>query len=187
MLTATPTGATFRDSMMGLGRALSLASTSNVQIEETTRLDLQSFTVEAWLNPSFFSGQNLSVVNNGGQYGMFVDPDNAPFCVKVTPPMAVVPTYAPVTMALKTGQWTHVACVYDGTNLTVYVDGANANADTTTGGAVAIAGMAGTGIGSQIAAQAQDNHYVGLIDNLRIWSVARTGAQICADAAPNCH
>lgn len=64
----------------------------------------------------------------------------------------------------------------------VYVDGVKANEDTT-GGPVA---TAGTGIGSQTPAQAQENHYVGLIDNLRIWSVARARADICADAAPNC-
>jgi hypothetical protein len=190
MLTTTPTGATFKESMMGLGQALSLARDSNVQIAETVSLDLQSFTVEAWLNPSFFSGQNLSVVNNGGQYGIFVDPSNAAFCAKVTPaqppnPPVLVTTHAPAVMALRTGQWTHVACVYDGTNLTVYVDGANANEDTT-GGAVVTTAMGGTGIGSQTPTQAQENHYVGLIDNLRIWSVPRTGAQICADAAPNC-
>jgi hypothetical protein len=185
MLAANPTGATFTQSMQGLGKALSLASSSNVQIAETVHLDLQSFTVEAWLNPSFFSGQNLSVVNNGGQYGMFVDPSNAPFCVKVTPPSTIVPTHAPAVMALRTGHWTHVACVYDGKNLTIYVDGAQANEDTM-GGMVATAAMGGTGIGSQTPTQAQENHYVGLIDNLRIWSVPRTGAQICADAAPNC-
>lgn len=186
MLAADPTGATFVQSMPGLGKALSLADTSNVQIAETAHLDLQSFTVEAWLNPSFFSGQNLSVVNNGGQYGMFVDPGNIPFCVKITPPSSIVSTYAPAVMALRTGHWTHVACVYDGANLTVYVDGAKANADPR-GGAVATMAMGGTGIGSQTPTQAKENHYVGLIDNLRIWSVARKQDDICADAAPNCH
>ena len=63
--------------------------------------------------------------------------------------------------------------------------GAQANQDTM-GGAVVTTATGGTGIGSQTPTQARENHYVGLIDNIRIWSVARAKADICADAAPNC-
>jgi hypothetical protein len=183
-LVTTPTGATFKDSMAGLGRALSLTADSNVQIAETVRLDLQNFTVEAWLNPTFFSGQNLSVVNNGTQYGMFVDPNNAAFCAKVTPPSALVTARAPA--ALVPNHWTHVACVYDGNVLTLYVDGTKVD-ENPMGGAVLTTGIQGTGIGSETATTAPENHYVGLIDSIRIWSVPRARVDICADAAPNCH
>jgi hypothetical protein len=189
MLTTTPTpGLMFKPSMTGLGQALQLANDSNVQIAETVRLDLQTFTVEAWLYPSSTNGQNVSVVNNGGQYGMFVDTNNAAYCARVTsnPPPGKSPlAVAVASTPLMLNQWTHVACVYDGTNLTLYVNGTKAGADST-GGAVVTTGMTGTGIGSDTPTTAKQNHYVGLIDNLRIWSDARIRADICADAAPNC-
>jgi hypothetical protein len=183
-----PTGAMFKPSMTGLGQALQLVSESNVQIAETVDLDLQTFTVEAWLYPSSTNGQNVSVVNNAGQYGMFVNTGNAAYCAKVTldPPPGQSPlVVALAPTALVLNQWTHVACVYDGTNLTLYVNGTKADAKSS-GGGVVTTGMTGTGIGSDTPTTAKENHYVGLIDNLRIWSTARIRADICADAAPNC-
>ncbi|HEX3474385.1 MAG TPA: LamG domain-containing protein [Kofleriaceae bacterium] len=190
MLPTKPTvGITFPPSMTGLGQALQLASDSNVQIAETVVLDRQTFTVEAWLYPSSTNGQNVSVVNNGGQYGMFVDTTDAPYCAKVTPakpPDPPVLVTALGSKALAPNQWTHVACVYDGTALTLYVNGTKDVANTFGGGAVVTTGTTGTGIGSETPTTAEVNHYVGLIDNLRIWSVARIRADLCADAAPNC-
>lgn len=187
-LNTTPTAVTFKASMMGLGKALQLTSDTNVQIAETTHLDLQTFTVEAWLFPSSTNGQNVSVVNNGGQYGMFVDINNAAYCAKVTahPP----PNQSPLVIALAPAplapnQWTHVACVYDQGVLTLYLNGTQSKVNMT-GGDVATASMQGTGIGSDSPTTPKENHYVGLLDNVRIWSTARKPADLCADAAPNC-
>jgi hypothetical protein len=188
MLTTRPTGVTFQPSMTGLGQALQLAGDSNVQIAETARLDLQTFTLEAWLYPSSTNGQNVSVVNNSGQYGMFVDTTNTPYCAKVTlnPPPGQSPLVVAVgSKALALSQWTHVACVYDGANLTLYVNGTK-DTPTPSGGGVVTTGTTGTGIGSETPTTAKANHYVGLIDNLRIWSVPRIRADLCADAMPNC-
>jgi hypothetical protein len=188
MLPANPTGVMFKPSMTGLGQALQLTGDTNVQIAETTHLDLQTFTVEAWLFPSSTNNHNVSVVNNGGQYGMFVDINNAAFCAKITahPPLNQSPLViarAPAPLALN--QWTHVACVYDGTILTLYLNGTQSKTDLT-GGDVATNGMQGTGIGSDSPMTAREDRYVGLLDNVRIWSTARKQADLCADAAPKC-
>jgi hypothetical protein len=191
-LTTTRSAVAFPLGKPELGRALQLTMDSSVLIGDTVSLDLQQFTVEAWLDQSSSTNMNnVFAVDNADQYGMFVDVNNDPYCAYVTaPPPPAQPTLviarAPLAKALTPGQWTHVACVYNGTSLTLYMNGTMAM-ENPTGGAVATASVLGTGIGSVAPSTPQDNHYVGLIDNLRIWSVARTRTEICADAAPNCH
>lgn len=190
-LTTTRSAVAFPPGKTGLGQALQLTTDSSVLLGDTVSLDLQQFTVEAWLDQSSSTNNNnVFVVNNVDQYGMFVDVNNDPYCAYVTapPPPAqpmLVIARAPLAMALTPGQWTHVACVYNGTRLTLYVNGTVAM-ENTMGGTVATASTLGTGIGSVAPSTAKENHYVGLIDNVRIWSVPRAKAEICADAAPNC-
>jgi hypothetical protein len=177
-LSTTTSSVTFQSGMTGLGQALVLTSGSTVQIGETTDLDLQSFTVEAWLDQtSATNNHNVTVVNNVLQYGMFVDVDNAPYCAYFASKLFVAVGPTPLTV----NQWTHVACTYDGTQLTLYVDG-TAVADIAQGGSVVTTNKQGTGIGSDMINTAPEAHYVGLIDDLRILSVPRTHADICADA-----
>lgn len=184
-LSTTPSEVAFQGGMIGFGQALQLSDTSTVQIAETMSLDLQQFTVEAWLDPSPPSAmiikQNVTVVNNPGQYGMFIGVGGAPYCAYVTDALPTPIIHAVGQTALPVNQWTHVACVYDGTTLALYVNGSFV-IDDRTGARVVTSSMLGTGIGSDMVAKDAVNHYDGLIDNLRILSAARTKAQICADA-----
>ncbi len=69
-------------------------------------------------------------------------------------------------------KWSHVAGVYNGANLTLYVDGAGKGAVSyTTGGADpgSYAFYLGLGTGQRL---------VGFVDELRIWDVARTSTEI---------
>jgi hypothetical protein len=163
-----------------VGSALALGKTSTVRIADTPVLDLQQFTVEAWLyQTDSTQGQNVTVVNNVMQYGLLLDTANQPFCACFTDTLIV----ASATTPLPLNRWTHVACTYDTTVLTLYVDGAVARQAPGNGPANVMA-MSGTGIGSDSANTEDFHHYVGLIDELRIWLVPRTHAQICADAGP---
>ena len=76
---------------------------------------------------------------------------------------------------LTTGKWTHIACVHKGSVLTLYVDGDMVNQQS---GNLTISHTNGnTKIGTHF-----DETYplYGLIDNLRIFNVARSAQQICA-------
>lgn len=184
LLSTVTSSLVFHSGMPGLGQALVLDSGSTVQIGETPSLDLQSFTVEAWLDQTATTnGHNVTVVNNVMQYGMFVDTTNAPYCAYFGPTLANAVGPTPLTV----NQWTHVACTYDGAQLTLYVNGV-AVAQRAQGGTVLTNAMKGTGIGSDMDNTTPEAHYVGLIDNIRILSVARTQAEICADAGRTaCH
>jgi hypothetical protein len=77
---------------------------------------------------------------------------------------------------LSPGRWTHIACTIDTTHVTIYVDGEQT-------------GQQVLGIPPPIApstlaiasnSPALTEHYVGLIDNLRLWSVTLSPPQVCA-------
>jgi hypothetical protein len=79
--------------------------------------------------------------------------------------------------AYNDNQWHHVACTYDGTNISLYVDGQIDNILAATGAVAANTsdmeiGRNTDGGGTQ--------PFMGTIDEVRIWNVARTPAQILA-------
>ncbi|HUS29829.1 MAG TPA: LamG domain-containing protein, partial [Kofleriaceae bacterium] len=129
------------------------------------------------INPSQLptNGGRMGIVDMNGQYGFFVHETGNLQCTMVNGVSS-----APVTANVATGAWSHVACTYDGTTTTIYKDGV-AVFTGTGGGTLATSG--GTGI--SIAADNPPNagsRLLGLIDEVRIMSRARTAKEICNDA-----
>ena len=84
---------------------------------------------------------------------------------------------------MSAGVWFHMACVYDGTILMLYLDG------------TPVAKMSSTGtmpttnnnpVSLLNVSPAFKNPMHGALDNLRVWHSGRTQAQICADAGLDC-
>ncbi len=79
---------------------------------------------------------------------------------------------------LTAGAWYHVAVTYDGAHVTFYVNGVQAGAQVAqtnvlvppSGGTVRIGNTEETG----------DNYFKGVIDDVRLWNVVRTQADIAA-------
>jgi extracellular elastinolytic metalloproteinase len=84
---------------------------------------------------------------------------------------------------LQTGRWYHVAATFDGTTLRLYVNGvldatqANAYATTGTDWRMGTTNLVGT---------APSEQFSGRLDEVRVWNVARSAAEVRADmlAAP---
>jgi len=86
---------------------------------------------------------------------------------------------------LPTGRWTHVAGVYAAGQLTLYVDGVESGSATQVStGPVPDQATARTHLGhlNQGSSSSLDTFYEGYMDDVKIWSVARTQAEICIDA-----
>lgn len=133
-------------------------------------------TIEAWIKPTQFasSGNRQNIIDVDRQYALFVHSDGTLTCPMVN--VLSLTTLAKIPL----NQWTHVACTYDGAMVTIYIDGAPSAAMAGTGSL----GTNGT-TGMSLAADnppGSGSQLVGLIDELRLMSVARTAAQICADA-----
>jgi hypothetical protein len=87
--------------------------------------------------------------------------------------------------SLMTGQWYHVAAVYTPGELSLYVDGVFSASVTqsATGPIRAVAGSHTTLGGLYVSGEADPQEiYDGYLDDVKIWSVARTAEQICVDA-----
>ena len=84
--------------------------------------------------------------------------------------------------ALSTGAWTHLAVTYKASTATIthYLNGVNDGSGVITNTAIHD-NNSDLVIGAANTLTAADEFYDGLIDEVRIWNVERTGAQILAN------
>ncbi len=127
-------------------------------------------TVEAWIKPDAMDGQRviwddygnpgvLLVVNNGKvQFQMSTQADPGPGAVMVEG-------------TLSAGQWQHVAGVYDGSQMRVYINGVDTGTVVQTSGSIIDNGSSSAAIGSDNNS-ANVLNFDGKIDDFRIWSGA---------------
>lgn len=151
-----------------VGQAAVLADTSFIRYATAPLLTVPVATVEAWVRPTQLLAESV-IFDADERYSMAVLPNGALQCSSSLVAGGIVPV----------GVWTHVACVFDGASYTAYV-----------GGVLKSSGAGATGINAAASAAIGGNApsgqpFVGAIDSLRVFNVARTAAQIAASAAGN--
>ncbi|MEB3340848.1 LamG-like jellyroll fold domain-containing protein [Okeania sp.] len=176
---------TTSDNNTKLGKSLNLDGQNDyLEIPDTNAIDFakdQNFTVESWVqaDPNQTPGGNTDrdiiekwsgpggypyVIrydrNNGKIVAARWDGTNGPAIVS--------------TKTLNDGQYHHIAFVKDGSALKLYIDGQleGTTTDTTTGNTQNNSPLF---IGNRGGVA---NHFKGKVDELRIWNVARTEAEI---------
>lgn len=146
---------------------LTLSPKSNLRFPFKQFLNTTKATIELWFRPATLSTSDRTLlVDMDGRFGLIIDSDATIRCRNI----------AAKTKA-QTGTWMHVACVFDGSRMTAYVNGVSEASGND---------MLGTtsewvGIG-QDSTSGSDN-FDGMIDNLRFWSDARTASEVAAAAA----
>lgn len=155
------------------GMAARLTTGSSIDVAEAAALDVPAITMEAWIRPSQLPATRSGIVDNNGQYGLFLHPGGALQCIGVS-----------ATANVAVDVWTHVACTYDGTTR-IYKDGVEVGASAGGGGALGTGGTTGISIGADNPPGA-GAPLLGDIDGVRIWKVARTRAELCAGAGLAC-
>jgi hypothetical protein len=132
------------------------------------------FTLEAWIRPDRLpaSGERMGILDEEDHFGLFLLPGGAVNCSSSG-------ADALVSAAVAVGRWTAVACTASANNLVLWIDGVaraqgqmdgNSNGTPTT-----------LGIGGNLPS---GDPWEGLIDNVRVWSSARTAQQIAAHRPP---
>jgi hypothetical protein len=150
------------------GQAIAVGSASVVTFPADTRWDTTAHTIEAWVRlETLPDAGRAGIFDSDGRYGLFIAADGTPFCARST---------AQAPAPLVAGEWTHVACASDSLTVTLYVNGAAVassvlNPPAGTPGTTAIGSNAPSG-----------DPFVGAIDTLRIFKVARTAPEIAAAA-----
>jgi len=128
-----------------------------------------NWTIEGWVNPTTISGSAASntIFANGYPVQVYVQNSNVAMYVSSTNTTGtyfVNPALGP-TSSLSTGVWSHFACVKNGNNYTVYVNGV---AGTTVTSSTAPA-VPNTTTAMNVGSWNNTNaYYTGYIDDLRI-------------------
>ncbi len=132
-----------------------------------------SYTKEAWVNANFFGGSNGSIVS--GTASAFWAP-NGRIRAGHSASNIFNDVQAPAINAMVTGTWYHVAVTYNsGTNiLTLYLDGVQ----VATGPATGTYAETNLFIGAFNPNPSPNSVWDGNLDEVRLWNVARTGAEI---------
>lgn len=155
----------------GVNDHVNLGTSLATALNGTTAL-----TLEAWINPSVLNGWNNIITDYNGSYHKLLlrvrNNNNIQFWLNGTV------LNSSFTVPLDT--WTHIAAVYDGSNMYVYANGvlvasqpATVSLPTTTDQ---------FNIGSRIGSNTEN--FTGSIDEVRVWTTARTPEQI--NGSMNC-
>jgi glucose/arabinose dehydrogenase/PKD repeat protein len=160
------------------GKALSFNGTNaRVNVASSASLQLTSgMTLEAWVNPAVVSNAWRDVVYKGD--------DN--YFLEATSFTGSRPAGGGIiggsgtqvygAGALAVNAWAHLALTYDGSILRLYVNGSQASSTNKSGGLRTSTNQLQIG-GDGIYGQ----YFQGLIDEVRVFNVARTQAQIQSD------
>lgn len=152
------------------GRAASFDATSAMRFAPSIAFQVSSATIEAWVKPA--AGRTSDGV-------IFDADDRASLTILVDGSVYCKPSGAQSGSKLVAEQWSHVACVFDDADgdVFLYVNGVQIDREA---GRIGSSSAAGAAIGGNAPS---GEPFVGLIDSLRVFRVARTPAQIAAAAA----
>ena len=171
------------------GNALNFNATDNnrLVVADNNALDMTSaLTVEAWVYPTKNSGVQtiVSKLSSAQAYGYKLTSDNGWSNVffhlyfntgnlNIVSEVALTPTML--------NSWHHIAATYDGTNMKIFIDGIEAKSVSQTGNIKT--NTNDLVIGAQRSSSGNNdsdftNYFEGSLDEVRIWNVARSAAQI---------
>jgi hypothetical protein len=158
------------------GSALSVPTGGLAHVAHNATFDVAQVTVEAWIKPSALPtiGTRAGIFDEDGEYGVFVYPPGILTCA-----MALTASSPPNTITV--GVWQHVACTYDQTAVRVYHNGAEV-ASQPAKTALPTMQPNGVCVGSN---SPSGDELMGLVDEVRVFSIARTAAEICVAASGN--
>jgi hypothetical protein len=176
-LTGTVSGATWVAAGK-YGRALSFdGDKDQVTIADNSRLDLTNgMTLEAWLQPTTTSGWRtvMAKEQSGGLvYGLFGSSDTGKAAADV---FTTSELNTRTATALATTTWTHLAATYNGSTLTIYINGVVSSSRSVPGPLKTSTGVLRLGGNSALG-----EWFKGRIDEVRVYDKALTAAQIQSD------
>lgn len=166
------------------GKALSFNGTNNnLLLPATSKLDLQRFTIQAWLYSSYFiqNGFIFEKTTNGTvntQYSCFLEAGSGIVFRTSTATPTIDDLVLPFSSArLANNQWNQINCVYDGSSKLIYINGvltaskSYSQTLSTNPAGTSFIGMYGGG----------GYYFKGKIDNLKIYNRALSSAEIAYD------
>ena len=164
-LTPTVSGVTFGPGKVG--QAAIFGAASYVRFAAAPAFEVTTATIEAWVKMAPNPSIDGVIFDDDNRASLTILPDGTVLCK---------PNAAVVAAKIVANQWTHVACVFDGANAHVYVAGDEVGSGA---GAIPSSPMSTAAVGGNAPS---GEPFIGAIDSLRVFRVARTPAQIAAAA-----
>jgi hypothetical protein len=151
------------------GQSISLDASSVVE-PPAGAVAVAELTIELWIYPTALPqvGGRMGLLDNDGRYGLFLYQDGEVRCTGAG-------GYSS-GWGITDNVWTHIACTIGGVEARLYVDGVLAQTS-----------VAGTLDSTPSVVRIGSNSpsgdpFLGQLDQLRLFSVVRTDAEICAAA-----
>ncbi len=156
-------------------QVITLATSSTISIAKPSDFDLQAFTITAWVRRG--SNGELGIVDTSKQYTMSIaSTDHTVECAVSNGTQTVSYQGSALTGM---SEWDLVACTYDRANVCEYVfrNGSNSSQSGCSGRNLT---TATTGTTTTVGSWADGtSHFVGDIDQVRLYSRALTEQEIC--------
>lgn len=150
----------------------------HLEVADAPALDISgNLTITAWyFHEAFVTGEPGLIQKDGpgswGRYGLWITGNTVDFCVFID---GGAQSCVLSTIELVPGTWTHVAGVYDGSTLTIYLDGVAAGSASLTG-AVSVSDQP-----LYLGGDPSDAlHLPGRLHEVQLWNVARSAPEILA-------
>jgi hypothetical protein len=161
------------------GQALASSATTEVKVAYDASLQFgpDTMTLEAWVFPKAIpSTGRVGVVDQDGGPSIFIYANGDVQCFAGNRRVGTGPGMVAAS------SWVHLACTHNSGTTKIYIDGTLA-LEEGNGGSIT-AGTIGMAVGGN---SPSGDPFNGLIDNLRVWTVARSATDICAAAGQtNC-
>lgn len=149
---------------------------SNQAVSLTNSTSFQSvsnyLTIEAWVKANSFGTEDVVFMANARYSLQFNSSGNIITGIYIDGSWG----QGTSTTALTSDRWYHVALTYDGDKIRFYVNGIAAGVTDIQNGVITASDDSPLSIGGNY--DANDDYFDGIIDEVRIWNVARTEAQI---------
>jgi len=147
------------------GLAVQVDGSSVITLPSAAVWNVSQVTIEMWfrLTQVPAAGQRMGLFDSDGRYGVFVYDDGVHCVLPDTVSIGLVPV----------NEWTHIACVHDGTSVIAYKNGDPVSSLPATSPPTQSQLAAAIGANSP-----SGDHLVGAIDSLRVWSMARSAGDI---------
>lgn len=148
--------------------SMQFTGTGNVIVQNEPQYNglASGFTISAWIKPSSVSGNRVIVAKVGTGRDIVLRVDNGKFTVHYY--VGGYVWFTPATATIVAGEWTNVACTWDGTTMTLFQDGEEIHSNQPGSSPNFTANNWNVGSLSNTGGE----NFGGQIDDVKIWSRA---------------